>query len=86
MYDDEVRKFVSGIGIENVGKRLVNSKEEPPKLDQPKMTIQKLIEYGNMLVEEQENVNRVQLSDKYLKEAALGNANDDAIKRGTFYG
>lgn len=86
MYDDEVRKFVSGIGVENVGKRLVNSKEEPPKLDQPKMTIQKLLEYGNMLVEEQENVNRVQLSDKYLKEAALGNANDDAITRGTFYG
>lgn len=85
MYDDEVRKFVSGIGVENVGKRLVNSKEEPPKLDQPKMTIQKLLEYGNVLVEEQENVNRVQLSDKYLKEAALGNANDDAIKRGTFY-
>ena len=86
MYDDEVRKFVSDIGVENIGKRLVNSKEEPPKLDQPKMTIQKLLEYGNMLVEEQENVNRVQLSDKYLKEAALGNANDDAIKRGTFYG
>lgn len=86
VYDDEVRKFVSGIGVENVGKRLVNSKEEPPKLDQPKMTIQKLLKYGNMLVEEQENVNRVQLSDKYLKEAALGNANDDAISRGTFYG
>lgn len=85
VYDDEVRKFVSGIGVENIGKRLVNSREEPPKLDQPKMTIEKLLEYGNMLVEEQENVNRVQLSDKYLKEAALGNANDDAIRRGTFY-
>ncbi|KAL0347338.1 UNVERIFIED_CONTAM: Ribulose bisphosphate carboxylase/oxygenase activase A, chloroplastic [Sesamum calycinum] len=39
-----------------------------------------------MLVQEQENVKRVQLSDKYLKEAALGDANEDAIKNGSFYG
>jgi hypothetical protein len=29
-YDDEVRKWISGVGVENVGKRLVNSKEGPP--------------------------------------------------------
>lgn len=85
MYDDEIRKFVSGIGVENVGKRLVNSKEGPPNLEQPKMTIGKLLEYGNMLVQEQENVKRVQLAEKYMREAALGDANDDAIKSGTFY-
>nr|GMC97568.1 ATPase, AAA-type, core [Ipomoea batatas] len=33
-----------------------------------------------------ENVKRVQLADKYLKEAALGDANEDAIKNGNFYG
>ncbi|KAK3037425.1 hypothetical protein RJ639_031919 [Escallonia herrerae] len=54
-------------------------------LDQPKMSLGKLLEYGNMLVQEQENVKRVQLADKYLKEAALGDANEDAIKNGTFY-
>ncbi|KAK6943621.1 ATPase, AAA-type, core [Dillenia turbinata] len=86
VYDDEVRKWISGIGVENIGRRLVNSKEGPPTFEQPKMTLDKLLEYGNMLVQEQENVKRVQLSDKYLKEAALGDANDDAIKRGTFYG
>ncbi|KAK6943002.1 hypothetical protein RJ641_028379 [Dillenia turbinata] len=63
--DDEVRKWISGIGVENIGRRLVNSEEGPPT--------------------QQENVKRVQLSDKYLKEAALGDADDDAIKRGTFY-
>ncbi|XP_052174551.1 ribulose bisphosphate carboxylase/oxygenase activase, chloroplastic-like isoform X2 [Diospyros lotus] len=86
VYDDEVRKWISGIGVENVGKRLVNSKEGPPTFDQPKMTLNKLLEYGNMLVQEQENVKRVQLADKYLNEAALGDANEDAIKGGTFYG
>lgn len=27
VYDDKVREFVRNIGIENIGKRLVNSKE-----------------------------------------------------------
>ena len=27
MYDDKVREFVKNIGIENIGKRLVNSRD-----------------------------------------------------------
>jgi len=84
VYDDEVRKWVSGVGIETIGKKLVNSKEGPPVFEQPKMTLEKLLEYGNMLVSEQENVKRVQLADKYLEGAALGDANQDAIKEGKF--
>ncbi len=86
VYDDEVRKWISGVGVDTIGKKLVNSKEGPPTFEQPKMTIEKLMEYGNMLVQEQENVKRVQLADKYLSEAALGEENEDAIQRGTFYG
>ncbi|RWV91615.1 hypothetical protein GW17_00046093, partial [Ensete ventricosum] len=86
VYDDEVRKWVAEIGVQNVNKKLVNSLEGPPTFDQPKMTLEKLMEYGNMLVKEQENVKRVQLADKYLSEAALGEANEDAIKTGEFYG
>ncbi|KAI4385563.1 hypothetical protein MLD38_003576 [Melastoma candidum] len=81
VYDDEVRKWVSSVGVEMVGKKLVNSKEGPPTFEQPKMTLEKLLEYGNMLVQEQENVKRVQLADKYLNEAALGDANQDDIDR-----
>uniref|UniRef100_A0A2P2JV98 Ribulose bisphosphate carboxylase/oxygenase activase, chloroplastic n=2 Tax=Rhizophora TaxID=40030 RepID=A0A2P2JV98_RHIMU len=86
VYDDEVRKWVSGVGVEVVGKKLVNSKEGPPTFEQPQMSLAKLLEYGNMLVQEQENVKRVQLADKYLSDAALGEANKDAIDRGTYYG
>ena len=50
------------------------------------MTIEKLLEYGSMLVAEQDNVKCVQLADKYMSKAALGGANEDSIKRGTFYG
>lgn len=86
VYDDEVRKWVSGIGIDGIGKQLVNSKDGPPTFEQPKMTVEKLLEYGHMLVQEQDNVKRVQLAEKYLNEASLGSANEDAIKRGEFYG
>ncbi|GAB2224595.1 hypothetical protein Droror1_Dr00005357 [Drosera rotundifolia] len=85
VYDDEVRKWIANVGVEKIGKRLVNSKEGPPTFEQPKMTLEKLLEYGGMLVQEQENVKRVQLADKYLSEAALGDANQDSIARGTFF-
>ena len=85
VYDDEVRKWVAETGVENIGRKLVNSKEGPPKFEQPKMTIGRLLEYGHMLVAEQENVKRVQLADKYLSEAALGEANEDAMKTGAFF-
>lgn len=85
VYDVEVRKWISGVGVESVGKKLVNSKEGPPTFEQPKMTLEKLLEYGGMLVQEQENVKRVQLADKYLSDAALGDANKDAIESGTFF-
>ncbi|KAL5717289.1 AFG3 protein [Ranunculus cassubicifolius] len=86
VYDDEVRKWISGIGVDGIGKKLVNSKEGPPTFEQPQMTVEKLLEYGNMLVEEQNNVKRVQLAEQYMSEAALGDANKDSIDRGSFYG
>ncbi len=84
VYDDEVRKWVVATGVENLGKKLVNSKDGPVTFEKPKMTIDKLMEYGYMLVKEQENVKRVQLAETYLNSAALGDANEDAIKEGTF--
>ncbi|XP_022944332.1 ribulose bisphosphate carboxylase/oxygenase activase, chloroplastic isoform X5 [Cucurbita moschata] len=80
VYDNEVRKWAAGVGVESIGKNLVNSKEGPPTFNQPKMTLEKLLGYGNMLIMEQENVKRVKLADKYLKEAALGDANEDVVQ------
>jgi len=84
VYDDEVRKWVNGIGVEAIGKNLVNSKSGPPTFDKPEMTMEKLMTYGFLLLQEQENVKRVQLANTYLNSAALGDANADAIKQGTF--
>ncbi|KVI06957.1 ATPase, AAA-type, core [Cynara cardunculus var. scolymus] len=55
VYDDEVRTWIGGVGVEGIGKKLVNSKEGPPTFEQPEITIDKLLEYGTMLVKEQEN-------------------------------
>ncbi|KAJ0465783.1 Ribulose bisphosphate carboxylase/oxygenase activase [Helianthus annuus] len=85
VYDDEVRKWIGEVGVETIGKKLVNSREGPPTFEQPKMTIEKLLEYGFMLVQEQENVKRVQLAETYLDSAALGDANKDAMETGKFF-
>jgi hypothetical protein len=67
----QVREFVEGTGLENIGKRLVNSREGKIEFEKPDMTLEALVDYGNLLVEEQENVRRVQLADSYMSGAEL---------------
>lgn len=38
-----------------------------------------LMQYGNLLVEEQENVKRVQLADEYLSGAALAGSSGSSL-------
>merc|ERR1719261_203450 len=71
VYDDMVKDFCAGIGIENLGKRLVNSKDGDVTFDNPNMSLDNLLQYGQLLVGEQENVKRVQLADSYLDGAEL---------------
>merc|ERR1711924_300597 len=66
VYDDMVKDFCANIGIENLGKRLVNSKDADVSFENPNMSLDNLMEYGRLLVGEQENVKRVQLADSYL--------------------
>lgn len=84
VYDDAVRDFVGSIGIENIGKRLINSSEGKVEFAKPAMTLDTLLEYGNAVVQEQENVKRVQLADSYLSGAALagseGSSMPEAVK------
>merc|ERR1711871_1430769 len=71
IYDDKVRDFISETGLDNLSKRLVNSREGPPSFEKPFMSVDTLLTYGNEIVEEQENVKRVQLADAYLDGAEL---------------
>ena len=79
IYDDVVRNFIVDTGMESLGKRLVNSREGPPVFEKPAMTVEMLLEYGNLLVGEQENVKRVQLADAYLDGAELAGVGGSSI-------
>lgn len=75
VYDDKVREFVNELGVENIGKRLVNSRDGKVVFEQPTITLSTLMEYGDSLRNEQDNVQKIQLADAYLEEACLGEAN-----------
>ncbi len=75
----QVRNFISDIGLENMGKRLVNSREGKVSFSKPPMTIDLLMEFGQMVVAEQENVKRVQLADAYLAGAELAGSSGTSL-------
>ncbi|KAF6256168.1 rubisco activase [Scenedesmus sp. NREL 46B-D3] len=79
VYDDKVREFISGIGVENIGKRLINSREGKVNFEKPAMPMDILIKYGKQLVDEQDNVKRVQLADAYLAGAELAGTGGSSL-------
>merc|ERR1711904_544160 len=79
IYDDKVREFVIEHGIENLGRQLINRREGKIQMEKPLFTVDKLISYGNALVQEQENVKRVQLADSYLKGSELAGVTGSSI-------
>ena len=82
VYDDKVRDFVTDLGIENVGRRLVNSKEGAVKFDKIEMTLEVLMSYGKALVREQDNIKRIQLADSYMADADLAGSTGSSLPEG----
>jgi hypothetical protein len=79
VYDDKVRDFIQGIGVENIGKRLINSREGKVDFEKPAMPLDVLMKYGKFLVDEQDNVKRVQLADAYLAGAELAGTDGSSM-------
>jgi hypothetical protein len=75
----QVREFVASIGHENLNKRLVNSKEGKVSFEKPNMSLDILMQYGQALVGEQDNVKRVQLADAYLGGAELAGSTGSSV-------
>nr|CAA71667.1 Rubisco activase [Alvikia littoralis] len=71
VYDDKVREFVKNTGVENLSKRLINSREGKVVFEKPSMNLDILMKYGKFLTNEQENVKRVQLAEEYMMGASL---------------
>merc|ERR1711871_1895414 len=79
IYDDMVRDFINNTGLENLQKRLVNSREGKVTFAPPRITVDKLLAYGNALVAEQDNVRRIQLADSYLSGADLAGSTGSSL-------
>lgn len=79
VYDDKVREFVENLGVENLSKRLVNSREGKVEFEKPSMGIDVLMKYGRALVEEQDNVKRVQLAEAYMSGAELAGSSGSSM-------
>ena len=77
-----MREWIQGTGVENIGKKLINSKDGAVTFDKPSMTLNILMRYGDLLVEEQENVKRVQLADEYMSGAALAGSSGSSLPEG----
>ncbi|WP_017316306.1 ribulose bisphosphate carboxylase small subunit [Mastigocladopsis repens] len=65
IYDEQIRNFIHEIGIERVSQRVVNSTEGPPQFRKPNFNLSHLIEIGNLMVGEQQQVQNSQLVDEY---------------------
>jgi len=78
VYDDAVRAFIASEGLEGLAKKLVNVKAKP-EFVKPSMTIGELMTYGDLLVQEQDNVKRVQLADAYLDGAELAGSGGSSM-------
>eukprot|EP00887_Chlorella_sp_A99_P003960 scaffold11.g3960.t1 len=74
-----VHEWIASVGVENIGGRLVNSRAGKVEFEKPSMSLPVLMKYGNLLVEEQENVRRVQLADEYMSGAALAGASGSSL-------
>jgi hypothetical protein len=77
----QVREFVTATGFEAIGKRLVNSKDKI-SFEKPNMPLEVLMKYGQALVQEQENVKRVQLAEDYFSGANLAGNSGSSLPEG----
>jgi len=65
IYDEQIRDFIFKIGVEQVSRRVVNSADRPPEFSKPNFNLSRLIEMGNLMVKEQQQVQNSQLVKEY---------------------
>lgn len=65
IYDEQIRSFIHETGIEKVSLRVVNSAEGPPAFKKPDFRLDRLLEYGKLMVQEQQQVQNTRLVEEY---------------------
>ncbi len=65
IYDEQIRSFIHSTGFEKVSLRVVNSTEGAPTFAKPNFQLPRLMEYGNLMVQEQQRVENSGLVREY---------------------
>ncbi|MCL2928635.1 MAG: ribulose bisphosphate carboxylase small subunit [Trichodesmium sp. MAG_R01] len=72
IYDEQIRDFIHQVGIEKISRRVVNSVEKIPDFPQPTFNVSRLLEYGKIMVGEQERIRELRLVEEYNKSRLFG--------------
>ena len=67
IYDQQILQFIHEVGIERISFRIVKSTEAPPEFDKPNFHLSRLIEFGQVMVGEQQQVETRGLAMEYHK-------------------
>lgn len=65
IYDEQIRDFIHQVGVERVSRRVVNSADKPPEFKKPDFSLSRLIDMGNLMVQEQKRVDDSRLVSEY---------------------
>lgn len=69
VYDEQVRQFIHQIGFNRVSVHLVNSSDKTLKIANPNLTLSRLIELGQQMVQEQTRLQTTRLAQEYISGA-----------------
>ncbi|XWK85795.1 MAG: ribulose bisphosphate carboxylase small subunit [Phormidium sp.] len=65
IYDEQIRQFIHEVGFDKVSSRVVNSVEGPPVFKKPNFSLSRLIEFGNLMAQEQQLIQDLRLVQEY---------------------
>ncbi|MCF2970815.1 ribulose bisphosphate carboxylase small subunit [Synechococcus sp. Nb3U1] len=66
IYDEQVWHFIQQVGLEGISFRLLKSKEGAPSFPPPQFSLEQLIQFGQQLKTQQQQVENRRLSEEYL--------------------
>ncbi|CDN13205.1 ribulose 1,5-bisphosphate carboxylase/oxygenase activase [Richelia intracellularis] len=65
IYEEQIREFIYDVGVERISQRVVKSLEGKPQFKKPNFNFSHLIDIGNLMVKEQQQVDNSRLVAEY---------------------
>jgi len=71
LYDEQVRAFIHQVGLQKISPYLANKSGPVPEFKKPNFSLSRLVEFGNLLVQEQQRIREMRLVEEYTGGAVL---------------